>query len=320
MEQERRIEMRCSKKRTGIVLTIFVFTFFAFGCRHNDEPVPEENTTSAERITQGEQWLSGGHMQEYGDLLCEYGRTIYPQMNIHEQAVSGVYGVNEGLLCDLDGDGISPELLYLLPQPAGYTIEIYYLDNDGNLSIRKSGYASADKVIPKELICNYCASQNVWDMIVVEAEEQEETGRFYRYEEERCVSYGIMPGIPERQNITSDGEIHYDHYGFYTLKREDEEEGCIKIQYYQISEEEKTLKQKIPDFVETLPGVEEYWELAEESRRYQTRYGVWQIDFSCTLELQGTYMYPVAELHTADGKYLLIESDVGELGWLEKED
>lgn len=319
MKQERMIKMYCNGKRTGIVSVVLMFMLCACGCRRTEGPLPEEETTSGEDITQENQWLSSGHMQEYGDLLCEHGRTIHPQMEIHE-AVSGVYAVNEGILCDLDGDGISPELLYLLPQSTGYTIEIYYLDNDGNLSIRKCGYASANSVIPKELICNYCESRNVWDIIVAETEELNEAGSFYRYEGESCVSYGIMPGIPEEQNISSDGEKHYDYYGVYMLKGEVEEENCVKIQYYQISEEEKALKQRLPDFVEALPGVEEYWELAEESRRYQTRYVVWQIDFSCMLELQGAYMYPVAELHTVDGDYFLVESDGGELGWLGKED
>lgn len=67
-----------------------------------------------------------------------------------------------------------------------------------------------------------------------------------------------------------------------------------------------------------LPDVKEYWELAEEDRRYPAMGNVWQIDFSCTLTVQGAYMYPIAELHTADQNYYLIESDIGEVGWIQK--
>lgn len=306
-------------KRTGILVNLFLFAIFAWGCRHEENPLPttEEETSDA---VQENQWLSSGHMQEYAERLRAYGTQIQPEREISEVTAGGSYNPENGILCDLNGDGISPELLFLQTQTDSYMVEIYYLENDGALSISKAVCEIPKNGDIQEIICNYRADKNMWDIVLVEKAGSGQSSYFCRYYNGFCKGYGKMPGSPSEQVTGADGSVQYDNQGFYRIEKAITQDILLEVQDYYICEEESCVKQKLPGYVEALEGVEEYIELLGYMDYPKTLYSqpVWLLDFSGKMELQNLKANRMARLRKDGVWYLLIESELGELGWIEE--
>ncbi len=312
------------KKRwkQGLLWVFVVLCGLTFcGCRQESsslnetEYMPEGTQPEYSETASEGQWISSGNMDEYEDILIEYAKAMALEVTVPKD--SGNCDIGKGILCDLNGDGMTPELLWVMEKSGGYTLEIAYLANDGALSTMRASLPGENGAVPQRLLYSRNDDSGIWDILVTEKREDEDYTSFYRYENGMCRCAASLSGLPENWNGDGAQDYLYQFQGMYRIRQQELWEGAVLSQDYVFDEATGALVQKIPDYVEALEDAEEYWLLTgaayiplEEGKT------VYQIDFTKEIILRGDEILPIGLLTCQGQDYILVESNQGEMGYI----
>lgn len=284
------------------------------GC-HQKVPVLEETQESETVLATAPQWISAGHWQEYAKILCGYAESLHMDVVFAEQ--NGEYDIHQGIICDLNGDGLTPELLWLQEDTDGYVVRVAYIANDGNLSVNQKWYSEITDREAEALLLNEQSALGVWDILVEERKNDDRCTSFYRYENEECLYCGTAVGTAQGWASGTMEEAEYDMDGVYTIEDASLWQGYIKKRAYEIDEAEKALRQVIPEYMEELDGFEDCCTLSgAEYIDLEEGTSVYQIDFSKEVEFASRQALPIGLLWRAGQEYVLVESTQGEMGYI----
>lgn len=300
-------------KTSGILAMAIMLLFISLSGCHQEQPVPEETEESETVPTM--QWISTGHWQEYTEILCGYAEKLHIEVVFAEQ--NGEYDINQGIICDLNGDGLTPELLWLQKDTDGYSVKTAYIANDGRLSVNEISSLKIPGRDAEAILLNRQSASEVWDILIEERTDDDSYTSFYRYEKEACIYCGTAVGIVERRTAGTEEETAYDLYGIYTIEDTELWEGYVKKQDYKIDEAAKKLKKIIPAYMEELERLEGYYELSgTEYIELEEGTSIFQVDFSKNVEFVSRQVLPIGILRYAGRDYVLVESTQGEMGYI----
>lgn len=301
------------RKKGGMLpMAIMLLLISPSGC-HHEQPVPEE--TEESEAVPAAQWISTGHWEEYTEILCGYAEKLHIEVVFAEE--NGEYDAEQGIICDLNGDGLTPELLWLQREAQGYSVKTAYIANDGRLSVNERSSLEMSERDAESILLNRQSASGVWDILIEEKMDDDRYTSFYRYEKEECIYCGTAAGIAERGNAGTEEDTAYGLYGVYTIKDIELWEGYVKKQKYEIDEAAKKLKQIIPAYMEEPERIEGYYELSgTEYIELEEGTSVLQMNFSKNVKFVSRQVLPIGLLRYEGQDYVLVESTQGEMGYI----
>ncbi len=332
----------CSLRLLGLTISVML----CYGCAKNEDinetstSAQEESETEdvdetgdaqeSEGETYGTDWLSSGKWDEYLEIICDYADGLGLATEYVEE--SGYYDLNKGIICDLDCDGMAPELLVLDTTESGYTVNIYYIANDGSCTVTAAtGVLLNREYAPSSLYLSKSETCFLWDIVVEENLDVYQRTAFFKYENSYCACSGSVMGSLKSQGTDDNGNEIYEYYGVYVLDAGNTWNGYALTQRYTVSEagSDYDLYQVLPDYLQNqYPDIgaqistssngvayydisgADYMTIAEDT--YYT-----PMDFSHKLQFSSTEVLPIGYIF--GDEMILVETAAGEMGYLEVE-
>ncbi len=284
----------------------------------------------SERETVGTDWLSSGKWDEYLEIINEYADGLGLATEYVEE--SGYYDYDKGIICDLDCDGMAPELLVIDTTESGYTVNVYYIADDGSCTVTAAtGVLLNREYAPSSLYLSKSETCLLWDIVVEEDLDGYPRTAFFKYENSYCARSGNVMGSLKSQGTDDDGNEIYEYYGVYVIDAGNTWNGYTLTQRYTVSEagSDNDLYQVLPDYLQDqYPDIgaqistsssfmayydisgADYMTIAEDT--YYT-----PMDFSKKLQFSSTEVLPIGYIF--GDELILVETAAGEMGYLEVE-
>ncbi len=325
--------------------TAFSVTFCS-GCAKNED-INETSTSAQEESemedadesgdaqesegeTVGTDWLSSGKWDEYLEIINDYADGLGLDTEYVEE--SGYCDLSKGIVCDLDCDGMAPELLVLDTTESGYTVNVYYIANDGSCTVTAAtGVLLNREYAPSSLYLSKSETCLLWDIVVEEDLDVYPRTTFFKYENSYCACSGNVMGSLKSQGTDDDGNEIYEYYGVYVLDAGNTWNGYALTQRYTVSEagNDYDLYQVLPDYLDDqYTDIGGQGSVSSSMRAYYDISGAdymtiaegtyyTPMNFSQKLQFSSTEVLPIGYIF--GDELILVETAAGEMGYLETE-
>lgn len=338
--------MRKIRFKYLLILAAFSAVIFCASCVKEDNEetstAPQESENESENQDEPEDlqestgevsgnWLSSGKWDEYLELLTDFAA----ENGIETEYVdrSRYVSADAGIVCDLDCDGIAPEMVLLETTDTGYTLNVYYIANDGNCTVTEATceYTGGEDYVAKTLYLSKSETCSLWDIVVEEDMGSDTTATaFFEYENSVCTYCGYRMGSLKSQGMDADGEEIYEYYGVYVIDDGNQWNGYTLTKRYTVNEAAKSISQIFPDyFEEQYPDADSYVTTSSNPVSYYDISGADYItipegtyytpmDFSkIKQQFVSTEVLPIGYVFGED--LILVESSSGEIGYVAAE-